>query len=401
MTGVRIVAFAYACEPESGSEPGAGWMWARMLARIGEAWIITRENNREAIEAVLPAIAEQDRLHFEYVDLPEWARFWKRGLRGVHLYYVFWQMAALRRAKALDAEQRFDLAWHLTFANAWIGSAAALLGTRFVYGPVGGGVKTPWKLIPALGVRGSAQELLRVVVRGAARYGNPLARLSWRRAHLILVQNPETREWLPMRHRAKIEVFPNVVLEALNGGRTPRQSGKNVALFAARLSPWKGAGLAIQVTARLPGWRLLVAGSGPDATRLRRLAGRFGVTDRIEYLGHVPQPRLFELMNSEADVLLFPSMHEDAGWVVAEASSCGLPVAALDRGGPPILGAAVATPGAVNETVARLAVCVTSVTSKERHPMSDFGLSVRFSRLEDLLMRRGILSGAPATDISP
>jgi glycosyltransferase involved in cell wall biosynthesis len=106
-------------------------------------------------------------------------------------------------------------------------------------------------------------------------------------------------------------------------------------------------------------------------------------------------------MNSEADVLLFPSMHEDAGWVVAEATSCGLPVAALDRGGPPTLGAAVATPGAVNETVARLAVCVTAVTSKERHPMSDFGLSTRFSRLEDLVLRRGILSGASATDIRP
>jgi hypothetical protein len=78
MTDVRIVAFAYACEPESGSEPGAGWMWAR----LGESWLITRANNRAAIEASLPAVAERDRLHFEYVDLPAWARFWKRG-RGI------------------------------------------------------------------------------------------------------------------------------------------------------------------------------------------------------------------------------------------------------------------------------------------------------------------------------
>jgi hypothetical protein len=35
-----------------------------MLARLGEAWIITRENNHDAIEAMLPAIAERDRLHF-------------------------------------------------------------------------------------------------------------------------------------------------------------------------------------------------------------------------------------------------------------------------------------------------------------------------------------------------
>ena len=97
MTGVRIVAFAYACEPESGSEPGAGWMWARMLARLGETWVITRENNRAAIDAALPTIAERDRLHFEYVDLPAWARFWKRGPRGVHRLL---RAVAVRRAEA-------------------------------------------------------------------------------------------------------------------------------------------------------------------------------------------------------------------------------------------------------------------------------------------------------------
>jgi glycosyltransferase involved in cell wall biosynthesis len=400
MTGVRIVAFAYACEPESGSEPGAGWMWARMLAHLGETWVVTRENNRDTIDAALPAIAERDRLHFEYVDLPAWARFWKRGLRGVHPYYVLWQFVALRRARALNEEQRFDLAWHLTFANAWIGSTAALLGTRFVYGPVGGGVKTPWKLTPALGARGCLQEVVRLTVRGVARYANPLARLSWRRAGLILVQNPETREWLPNRHRAKAEVFPNAVVEMMEGTPTPRNTQEKVALFAARLSPWKGASLAVRVIARLPGWRLAVVGSGPDALRLKRHAARLGVTDRIEYFGHVPQTRLFELMHSQADVLLFPSMHEDAGWVVAEAGSSGLPVVALDRGGPPLLGAVVARPGTVDETVERLASCVRSV-KRERRAVADFDLDARTVQLEELMLRRGILSATPASEISP
>jgi glycosyltransferase involved in cell wall biosynthesis len=398
MNGVRIVAFAYACEPDSGSEPGAGWMWARMLTNLGETWVVTRENNRDAIEAALPKIPERTRLHFEYVDLPGWARFWKRGLRGVHLYYVLWQFGALMRARALSEEHRFDLAWLLTFANAWIGSAAALLGTRFVYGPIGGGVKTPWKLIPALGVRGSLQELLRVTVRGAARYGNPLARLSWRRADLILVQNPETREWLPSRHRPKAEVFPNAIVETMEGTPPPRNNQEKVALFAARLSPWKGASLAVRVIARLPGWKLVVVGSGPDAARLGRLAGRLGVTDRIEHLGHVPQPRLFELMHTEADVLLFPSMHEDAGWVVAEAGSCGLPVVALDRGGPPLLGAVVARPGTVSGTVEALAGAVASRTSSADRVSPNFDLAARLAPLKEILLERELPPDAPLAE---
>ncbi len=391
MRGVRIVAFAYACEPERGSEPGAGWMWARMLATLGETWVVTRENNRPSIDAALPTIAEKDRLHFEYVDLPAWARFWKRGPRGVHAYYLLWQVAALRRARVLDAAASFDLAWHLTFANAWFGSAAAFLGKRFVYGPVGGGVKTPLKLFPALGLQGSLRELLRIAVRGAARYGNPLARLAWRRADLILVQNPETREWLPGRHRMKAEVFPNIVLEPSDRRAAPRHT-ENVALFAARLLPWKGTSLAVQVIAQLPGWRLILVGSGPDAARVQELASRLDVADRIEFLGQVPRARLLDLMSETADVLLFPSMHEDAGWVVAEAGSVGLPVVALDRGGPPLLGATVVKPGAVRDTVDRLAASVMSVVSTERQADHDFDLDVRSVLMRDMLLHREFLS---------
>ena len=54
---MRILAFAYACEPGRGSEPGAGWSWARMLAGLGETWVVTRANNREAIEAYNELVA--------------------------------------------------------------------------------------------------------------------------------------------------------------------------------------------------------------------------------------------------------------------------------------------------------------------------------------------------------
>jgi glycosyltransferase involved in cell wall biosynthesis len=390
VTEVRIVAFAYACEPGSGSEPGAGWMWARLLANLGETWVITRENNRAAIEDALPATPEAARLHFVYVDLPPWARWWKRGLRGVHAYYVLWQFAALRRARALHKELPFDLAWHLTFANAWIGSAASLLETSFVYGPVGGGVKTPWRLFPALGVRGSFQELVRIAVRGAARYANPLARLSWNRADLILVQNPETRAWLPARHRARATVFPNAVVDADIPRGPRRASDRKTALFAARLVAWKGGSLAIRAIARLPDWDLVVVGSGPDARRLRDLADRLHVADRVTFTGSMPRGSLLALMARNVDALLHPSVHEDAGWAIAEARSLGVPVVALELGGPPELGAIGARVGSFNETVAALASALVdrSVAGADG---SGFDVGSRSARLVDELERSGLV----------
>ena len=83
---MRILALAYACEPGRGSEPAAGRMWSRMLARFGDTTVITRTNNRSAIESALAGTPEAAHLTFEYVDLPQWARFWKRGQSGVRLY---------------------------------------------------------------------------------------------------------------------------------------------------------------------------------------------------------------------------------------------------------------------------------------------------------------------------
>jgi glycosyltransferase involved in cell wall biosynthesis len=336
---MKILAFAYACEPDEGSEPGAGWAWSRMLAQLGEAWVITRSNNRAPIEAALEGVPERDKLRFVYVDLPKWSRFWKKGQRGIHLYYLLWQMAALRVARRLHARQRFDLAWHVTMANAWLGSSACLVGPPFVYGPVGGGVSVPFRLLPALGVRGVLEEALRTTVRGTARYANPLARLAWRRARLILVQNPETREWLPRRYRSRVEIFPNVILDPNESPPPALRKQSKRLVFAARLVPWKGGALAIRTVAQLPGWPLEIYGSGPDEGRMRRLAWRLRVADRVTFHGRVPRVRLLEDFRSRGGIFLCLSLREEAGWVVAEAINAGLPALCLDRGGPPQLGA--------------------------------------------------------------
>ena len=60
-------------------------------------------------------------------------------------------------------------------------------------------------------------------------------------------------------------------------------------------------------------------------------------------------------MREDADVFIFPSLHEEGGWAVGEAMAIGLPVVCLDRGGPPVIvGRGVPTSGET-ETVHRLA----------------------------------------------
>ena len=144
---VKVLISAYACEPGKGSEPGAGWNWSLAAARDNEVWVLTRANNRAAIETEL-AQRPQPSLTFVYVDLPSWARRWKRGQRGVRLYYSLWQVAAFREAKRLHAEIHFDLVHHVTFANAWLPALVGFVDAPFVLGPVDAGMSVPITVLP-------------------------------------------------------------------------------------------------------------------------------------------------------------------------------------------------------------------------------------------------------------
>jgi glycosyltransferase involved in cell wall biosynthesis len=396
----RILAFDYACEPGEGSEPGAGWAWARILARLGDTWVVTRANNRPPIEQAIAATPECDRLHFVFVDLPRWARFWKKGQRGIRLYYLLWQIAALRAARRLHREVGFTLVWHLTFANAWFGSLAPLVGPPFVYGPVGGGVgMPPARLVRMLGGRALRFELARAAAKGLGRYVNPVARLAWARARLVLVQNRETADWLPRRHRAKVAVFPNPVLDtALERDRA--EGGPPTALFAGRLMAWKGAAVALESIAYTRDWRLLVCGVGRDERQIAELADRLGLDGRVRFLGTQPRDEVLRLLRSEADVLLFPSLREEAGWIVVEALASGIPVVCLDRGGPPVLGgnAALAAPVAddpeiVASSLARLLEGALPSEEQVRARARYFSTAETEARLRELLAGAGLAAG--------
>jgi glycosyltransferase involved in cell wall biosynthesis len=383
---VKFLAFSSACDPRYGSEPGVGWAWARLLAGIGETDVITRGSNRAAIEAALSSIPEADNLRFVYVDLPPATRWLDKHSRHVYGYLV-WQFAALRRARELSKVRSYDYAWHLTWANAWLGSVAGLVGLPTVYGPVSAGVGTPWRLISAFGLRGALAECRRSLLRWAGRYINPLARISWRRADLILVNNPDTAWWFPRRHAHKTRLLPNAVLEELQMRTCSIDHDYSVALYAGRLLPWKGIALGLRAIAELPEWRLLICGSGPDEARLKRICARLGVTDRVEFLGWRPRPELLRMMREEADAFLFPSMHEEGGWVVAEALATGLPAVCLDRGGPPVLGGHAVGTGSLSTTVSGLASALETVRRQDAPAATQsFTLFHQRDRVRELLL---------------
>lgn len=333
---VRILAFAYACRPDEGSEPGAGWIWVRMLARLGDVCVVTRSDNSEYIEREIANLPERNALTFVYIDPVGGCRPAPLLLKSIR--YLSWQYRAWLRARELDSVCQFDLSWHLTYANAWIGTLACLIGRDFILGPVGGCVTTPWRLLPALGMKAAVRELGRTVLRRCARAFNPLARVSWRRAVLVLAQSDETANWFPRRYRSKVHIFQNTVMDFVPAPPRDPPSGRGLAVYSGRLIPLKAVGLAIRAVVASPDWRLEIWGSGPDQPRLERLVRRLDAEDRVVFRGWRPHEEIQKILREgQVDAFIFPSVRDEGSWAVAEAVNANIPVICLDRGGPPVI----------------------------------------------------------------
>lgn len=331
----RILISAFGCRPRHGSEPEVGFRAVIGAAEQYEVWVLTTPASATALERYLRGHDLADRIHLVAVPLPvPEHRIDDLGLLGFHVAYDIWQRRAGATGIALDADVGFDAVHHVTVAAYWARSGVAVVPKPFVWGPVGGGVEPPLRLLPALGLRGVLNDLARVGGRRLLRRLWP-SRQAQRRAVLTFAQNQDTARVL--RRSAEVRVLPNAT--CVEVGRQPSASRRRRdALMIGRLLPWKGGVLAVRALAssRHDDAVLRIFGRGPDRRRITREARRLGIAHRVVFEDQVPREELLAQV-AAAGVVLQPSVHEESSLAVAEALSLGTPVVCLDRGGPPQL----------------------------------------------------------------
>jgi glycosyltransferase involved in cell wall biosynthesis len=137
--------------------------------------------------------------------------------------------------------------------------------------------------------------------------------------------------------RAPTLTFPaHTDLEFFLSARPAGPDERLHVLFAGALTPVKGVDVLLralaEAVARGAKSRLLVAGDGPERSRLAALAAVEGVADRVQFLGHLEHVALRELMRS-AIVLVLPSRSEGLPLVVLEAMASGTAVIGSRVGG--------------------------------------------------------------------
>ena len=334
----KVLVSAYACEPGAGSEPGVGWRMCEAISRESDAWVITRKNNRASIEWEM-AKNPQPHLHFSYVDLPTWARFWKKSEVGIRIYYYLWQFAALWEVRKLMRGVKFDLAHHVTFVNDYMGTFLALLPIPFVWGPIGSPDKRPgqvWDNILKV-----LYERRDYYFKNCVRAMDPLLWLSAIRAKLVIGINHEIGERFPISFLTKRKFLAHIAIGVEQAfASVPLQNGGADEEFrvisVGNLARLKNFDMTIRafglLSQKVPSARLTIAGKGPLRPSLEQLAKNLGIGGKVEFIGQMPRNEVVALMG-RSHVFLFPS-YEAAGMVVLEALAQGLPVVCMNYGGP-------------------------------------------------------------------
>jgi glycosyltransferase involved in cell wall biosynthesis len=331
----RVLLSAYACRPNTGSEPGVGWNWARHLARTGaDVWVLTRSDNRAAIERNIDDDLRA-KLHFAYVDYPSVSRVTGSLPLAGSWKHLAWQGQAYAQARLLDREIGFDVVHHVSYTSLHIGSQLWRLDCPLIFGPIGGG-----QLAPAAFRRyftgGWRREWLRsFVVRNlSAQVLN--ARSTVRGAQTVLVANADTNRAVRKLGARDVRFMTDVGLDAADiRPHAVRTGGPLRLLWVGRLLPRKGVLLAIEALSLVkPGtdWRLTILGDGEQAPLLHKAITRHHLESKIEWRGHVQWAEVTRSYD-EADAFVFTSLRDTNGSQVLEALGRGVPVLTLDHQG--------------------------------------------------------------------
>jgi len=289
-------------------------------------WLVTRRGGEKVFEAFLELFPEAD--VFTLVRNP--------AILSGHLEGRRVQTSFLQRVPGAVSRYRyylplydrcmagFDLSGYdliLSGSSAcakWVRNPRKVPHLCYCHTPM----RYVWDLFEEYFGRGRASWPVRLAARASRGYLQRRDLASNEGVTFFWANSTEVKERIRRIYGRDAEVLnPPVEIERFAPTRGPR----DYYLVFSALVPYKRVDLAVEACARR-GWRLIVAGEGPERRRLERLAG-----PTVEFKGQVSDEQAATLL-AGAKALLFPGC-EDFGIVPVEALASGTPVVAYGRGG--------------------------------------------------------------------
>ena len=307
------------------------------MSKHFELWVLTRESNRGTIEPWIAAHPKFAGIHFLYFDLPKWARFWKKGLRGVRTYYNLWQYCTNRIVKRTMQNNEIKVFHHLTYGNVLWKVSSYGQKQFFVWGPVGGLETIPAEYSRHYTLKSRLIEWMRrmTIKSLPLNFG---FRKRCKNADIMLCKTEITRDLIPAKYRDKSVLFTDVAVEKSEHSATVQNKESNRIDFitVGRLDAWRGFDLVIESFACVAKddkrMHLTIVGKGSDKARLIQLVERYGLQEQVTFTGKVSMEQYNKLL-AGADVVVNASLKEGAVTVSFDSMAMGKPLICIDTTG--------------------------------------------------------------------
>ena len=258
--------------------------------------------------------------------------------------YMRFSREILPVAQELHRTEKFDVVHHVTFATWRVATPLWQLGVPFVFGPIGGNEKFPFRLFPVLSPAGAGFELLRKVSNVVSRFSPGVRRAICGAAH-IFAATTETEQLVKA-----VRGSGNGISRLLPGFYSTTRAAafsrfvpdKNVngplRIFASgNLGGHKNIGMAMQALARVKQrgvkFRYHLGSKGPEIPHLRRLTAELDLEQEILF-GDSMSREAYQQELGNTHVYLLPSLRESVGLTMMEAMLAGCVPVVADCGGP-------------------------------------------------------------------
>ncbi|MEV5024278.1 glycosyltransferase family 4 protein [Sphingobium sp. LMA1-1-1.1] len=156
-----------------------------------------------------------------------------------------------------------------------------------------------------------------------------LRQMTYPRSVGLITMTQGAMDWFKGAMDVEGWVIPNPVPPA--GAAPDRRSDGHTIGAVGRLVPQKGFDLLLDafahVAQRIPDWKLVIWGEGPERAALERQRDRLGLADRVSLPGVTEKPGDWV---PRTDLFVLSSRFEGWGIVVGEAMGAGLPVVSFD-----------------------------------------------------------------------
>ncbi len=222
----------------------------------------------------------------------------------------------LLKAKKLEQKNHYNLTWSIM---ASYGGFLGLFFKRFY-------LKKPWLLTLQEG--DPPKDILRKVGIFKKWFHQ-----IFQKADYFQAISGFLYDWAMKMGARSGEIVPNGVNVEKFKIQNSKSKKEKVIITVSRLVKKNGIDDLIKSVARLD-IKLLILGTGSEESKLKTLARKLNLQDKVEFVGYVQYNDLPKYYSS-ADVFVRPSLSEGLGNVFLEAMACGVPIIGTPVGGIP------------------------------------------------------------------